>query len=284
MTGRDEGIDYARDHVGRLPVVVLFRELRMWDFFQMRRQVLFAEGRHIRVQQAGIATYYVLLTNRYPFKGEHELQVMFAHCNDPVPDPRAVVPGVPEACAAIVRKAMAKNPAERYQTAAELLADLEAILAREPTPPLNLKGQLTPHPARPAVAADAPTALWRPDPPSRPNTQHDSLPRPSGAESAASEVLPWRHFRRRRRWIERSRLEIDRQLLDRNSSIVTSGGRIKIRVATPSNVHGAATLLISIVLQRIENESYSSICKFESSFGFFSSESHLDDSENGLFW
>ncbi|VTT99467.1 serine threonine protein kinase : Serine/threonine protein kinase OS=Planctomyces maris DSM 8797 GN=PM8797T_15666 PE=4 SV=1: Pkinase: WD40: WD40 [Gemmataceae bacterium] len=121
------------------------------------------------------ATYYVLLTNRYPFKGEHELQVMFAHCNDPVPDPRAVVPGVPEECARIVRRAMAKKPAERYQSAAELLADLEAILAREPTPPLALNGPNAPHPARPPVDRDAATAVWLPGPPSRSGTPTDAV-------------------------------------------------------------------------------------------------------------
>lgn len=57
---REEGIDYAREHPGRLPVVAAVRLLRVWDLWQPRRQVLFAEGRHIRVQQAAIAAYFVL--------------------------------------------------------------------------------------------------------------------------------------------------------------------------------------------------------------------------------
>jgi hypothetical protein len=59
-TWRREGLGYARDHAGRLPVVAAIRLLRVWDLWQPRRQVIFAEGRQTRVEQAGIATYFVL--------------------------------------------------------------------------------------------------------------------------------------------------------------------------------------------------------------------------------
>ncbi|MEJ7638884.1 MAG: hypothetical protein WKF75_13170 [Singulisphaera sp.] len=76
------------------------------------------------------ATYYALLTGAGPYvESTAMLQVMFAHCYGPVPDPRGVLPGLPEACAAIVRRAMAKDPSCRYQTAEEMLADLEAALS-----------------------------------------------------------------------------------------------------------------------------------------------------------
>jgi 4-amino-4-deoxy-L-arabinose transferase-like glycosyltransferase len=58
---RREARDYARDHVGRLPIVAAVRFLRVWDLWQPRRQVMFAEGRHRRVEQAGVAVYFVLL-------------------------------------------------------------------------------------------------------------------------------------------------------------------------------------------------------------------------------
>jgi hypothetical protein len=58
---RREGIDYATDHLGRLPVVGAVRFLRVWDFWQPRRQVEFAEGRQRHVEQAGIAMYFLLL-------------------------------------------------------------------------------------------------------------------------------------------------------------------------------------------------------------------------------
>jgi 4-amino-4-deoxy-L-arabinose transferase-like glycosyltransferase len=57
---RKEGTAYAREHAGRLPVVAAVRLMRVWDLWQPRRQVEFAEGRHRRVQQAGIAVYFLL--------------------------------------------------------------------------------------------------------------------------------------------------------------------------------------------------------------------------------
>jgi hypothetical protein len=57
---RDEGLTYARDHVARLPVVLAVRLLRVWDLYQPRRQVGFAEGRERRTTQAGVAAWYLL--------------------------------------------------------------------------------------------------------------------------------------------------------------------------------------------------------------------------------
>jgi len=57
---RREGLDYARDHAGRLPVVAAVRLLRVWDLWQPRRQVIFAEGRQVRVEQAGVAAWFAL--------------------------------------------------------------------------------------------------------------------------------------------------------------------------------------------------------------------------------
>jgi urea transport system substrate-binding protein len=75
------------------------------------------------------ATYYALLVGQPPFNAGQALQVMFAHCSNPVPDPREAFPDIPESCARLVRQAMAKKPAERFASAAAMLADLETILA-----------------------------------------------------------------------------------------------------------------------------------------------------------
>jgi 4-amino-4-deoxy-L-arabinose transferase-like glycosyltransferase len=58
---REDGFEYARDHLDRLPVVALVRALRTWDLYQPRRQVEFAEGRHRGFQRAGTAAYFALL-------------------------------------------------------------------------------------------------------------------------------------------------------------------------------------------------------------------------------
>jgi serine/threonine-protein kinase len=48
--------------------------------------------------------------------------MLFAHLQNPIPDPRALVPELPREIAQAVRKALAKNPEDRFQTAGELAA------------------------------------------------------------------------------------------------------------------------------------------------------------------
>ena len=74
------------------------------------------------------ATYYALLTGSPPYTAESKIQVMFAHCSARIPDPRDRVPEIPEACAAIIQRAMAKSPRDRYPTAMDMLSDLNAML------------------------------------------------------------------------------------------------------------------------------------------------------------
>jgi serine/threonine protein kinase len=76
------------------------------------------------------ATYFALMTGRSPFGHYDDVErIMQAHLAEPCPDPRAEVPGIPEACVGVIRKAMAKHPNARYQTATEMAAELDAILA-----------------------------------------------------------------------------------------------------------------------------------------------------------
>jgi urea transport system substrate-binding protein len=76
------------------------------------------------------ATYYCLLTGKHPYHETDSLpQLMYMHCYGPLPDPRSINPAVPEACARIVARAMAKAPAARYQSTAAMLTDLQAVAA-----------------------------------------------------------------------------------------------------------------------------------------------------------
>ena len=59
---RRDGLNYARHHITRLPLVVAIRELRVWDLWQPLRQARnFAEGRLRWVEEAGVAVYYGLM-------------------------------------------------------------------------------------------------------------------------------------------------------------------------------------------------------------------------------
>lgn len=78
-------------------------------------------------------TYYTLLTGEHPYSDAGSIvQIMYAHCHSEVLDPREVNSQIPEQCAEIVKKAMAKNPDDRYQTAEEMLVDLKAVIADSP--------------------------------------------------------------------------------------------------------------------------------------------------------
>ncbi len=77
------------------------------------------------------ATYYALLTGRPPYEEDNPLQVMFAHCARAIPDPRDVHADIPEPCVAVLQRAMAKQRSQRYATATDMLADLEALQTPE---------------------------------------------------------------------------------------------------------------------------------------------------------
>jgi serine/threonine-protein kinase len=72
------------------------------------------------------------LTGTTPFEREGDLKVLFAHVNEPPPLVTTLRPDLPEAIDAIVQKALAKAPDDRYSTCAELIADAQEALSVEP--------------------------------------------------------------------------------------------------------------------------------------------------------
>jgi hypothetical protein len=60
---RKRGIQYARDHLRRLPFVLLVREGRMWDVYRPRETVLFGriEGRDANVTRIGQRIYWTAM-------------------------------------------------------------------------------------------------------------------------------------------------------------------------------------------------------------------------------
>jgi len=75
---------------------------------------------------------YELLTGRPPFVGDSPVSVAYQHVReDPVP-PSQIDSDIPPALDAIVLKALAKNPDNRYDDAAQMRADIERALAGNP--------------------------------------------------------------------------------------------------------------------------------------------------------
>ena len=97
---------------------------------------------------------YELLTGRPPFIGDSPVAVAYQHVREQAQPPSYYDPEVPPVVDAIVMKALAKHPDERYQSADEMRADLERALDGRPVA------------AAPTVAAGfgaaAPTAVMSP--------------------------------------------------------------------------------------------------------------------------
>lgn len=71
---------------------------------------------------------FELLTGQRPFTGPTPMSILDKHRSNPVPEVRTLNPGIPVALGAVVTRALAKQPSERYATASEMLVDLEAVL------------------------------------------------------------------------------------------------------------------------------------------------------------
>src|SRR6266540_2986116 len=73
------------------------------------------------------------LTGEPPFAGDSPLAVAWAHLEEQPPSASASDADLPEAIDAVIRKALAKSPDDRYPTCAALVADAEAALGlRQP--------------------------------------------------------------------------------------------------------------------------------------------------------
>ena len=104
---------------------------------------------------------YELLAGEVPYPGENLMNVAMRHVSEPVPSVRAARPDVLERVDAVVARALAKRPDERYPSMEALAAELEACLGEVGRPAeAGRVGEDTgviPAPApRPAVPAPAP--------------------------------------------------------------------------------------------------------------------------------
>ncbi len=96
---------------------------------------------------------YELLTGEPPFTGDTPVAVAYQHVREDPKAPSEVNPAVPPQLDAVVLKALSKNPANRYQSAAEMRSDLVRVRS----------GQA---PLAPAVmSADERTAMMAGGPP-----------------------------------------------------------------------------------------------------------------------
>ncbi len=119
---------------------------------------------------------YELVSGNVPFPGATMPELFFKIIEEPAEDPRIKMPSFPETLATIALRALAKNPADRFTSAADMREHLVAFLEERPPLHLDLGTLEPPRPvlAAPAVAEAPPPSLEigldTPDRPRRPST------------------------------------------------------------------------------------------------------------------
>jgi len=99
------------------------------------------------------ATVYHLLAGRPPFSGPTGVSVVMAHISDPLVPLETLRPDLPPAVCGIVERLLAKEPAARFGTPAELVREVEEVAAA--VAPDWRRGP-------PPLAWDGPDEVWEP--------------------------------------------------------------------------------------------------------------------------
>jgi hypothetical protein len=110
-----------------------------------------ADGRSDQYALACVA--FTVLTGTVPFERPDSVATLFAHVNDPVPAVSALRAGIPPATDAVLTRAMAKDPAQRFLSCGEFAESLRAALAVADEPVRSsVPGHASPEPlSAPAV-------------------------------------------------------------------------------------------------------------------------------------
>jgi serine/threonine-protein kinase len=117
---------------------------------------------------------FQLLAGRLPFVGDGMMDLLYAHVHTPAPAATSFNPALPLPVDTVLFKALAKDPAVRWPTAAEMIGALEAAGA----------GRIDERRPRPSVSA-AVAAPEEPTPESTPPKEATTA-----AEAAAAPVTP----------------------------------------------------------------------------------------------
>jgi serine/threonine-protein kinase len=82
------------------------------------------------IYSLGIALFE-MVTGSVPFETETPLSVIHKHIYEPMPEPSEYRPDIPETLEKVIMKSLEKEPADRYQTAQEMLRALAEALPDE---------------------------------------------------------------------------------------------------------------------------------------------------------
>jgi serine/threonine protein kinase/beta-lactam-binding protein with PASTA domain len=129
---------------------------------------------------------YELLTGRPPFQGDSPVAIAYQHVREEAPPPSHIDPSIPRWADAIVMKALTKDANYRYQSAAEMRADVQRALQGMPV-------------SAPTMAMNSGTQVMRGGPPTqstRPATMGYDLPPvryddPEPEEGRGKKIALW---------------------------------------------------------------------------------------------
>ncbi len=124
---------------------------------------------------------YEMVAGQPPFDADTTVPILLKHVNEPVPDIRKIQKDVPDELVEIIEKALAKNPDDRYQTAAHMAVALKLFnrLGQTTTPATDSQRTVTSKQKQPttpsaggktpALAAAPATRILQPLPAAKPN-------------------------------------------------------------------------------------------------------------------
>jgi serine/threonine protein kinase len=118
------------------------------------------------IYSLGVALFE-MASGRPPFQADSAMTLMMMHVNDPVPDLKELNPDVPNGLVAVINKALAKDPKDRYQTAGEMASALRSIIGGTematsvdvPAPAATMLEEIPPTPEPDATALEQPPAV-----------------------------------------------------------------------------------------------------------------------------
>src|ERR1019366_2463360 len=105
--------------------------------------------------------FYEMLTGDVPFSADTTLQLMYKRANEVPPAPKTIIPEIPDWLNNVVMKCLERDPANRYQSAREILDDIDAQ-RKPPVSPVDesrVAASITP-PAPDAGQGKSRRSIW----------------------------------------------------------------------------------------------------------------------------
>lgn len=135
-------------------------------------------------------TLFEMISGRPPFEADSAMSLMMMHMRDPLPNMHHLRPDVPDELIAVITKALAKDPDDRYASMSEFAGALNTVLAHLQSPG-SAPEEAQDH--DPAIIAAAGATLVEAPVPVQPGDVQSTLPDVPAAETPPSYSEPESH-------------------------------------------------------------------------------------------